>query len=130
MTGLELFFSLVLSGSILIFLFQFSKRIDWNSIQFKNSLKDAGVSLKKHIVTDKETLAERIDKFIESRSSELIQEWSLATKEDIEKIEIKVDDLEKRLTGLDKGIKEFRIEISEKVSSLSERLKKIEERTT
>ncbi len=127
MTGLELFMAIVLSGSILIFLFQFSKRIDWSSIQFKNSLKDAGVSLKRHIVTDRDNLAERVDKFIESRSSELIQEWSLATKEDIEKIEMKVEDIEKRLTGLDKGVEEFRIEISERLSSLSERLKKVED---
>ena len=74
-----------------------------------------------------DAFSKRLDSFLDERSEELIENWSLVTTEDLESLEERcvsacesIDDLEKRFS-------EYSNVTNEKIEDLDKRLKAIEE---
>jgi len=74
-----------------------------------------------------DSFSKKIDAFLDGKSDELIQDWSLATKNDIEDLEKRCDVAYNNIDDLEKRFIEFKNYTNEKIDSLDERLKKLEE---
>ena len=91
--------------------------------KIKGSVK--GVSKSASQSTD--DLSIKIDLYLDEKSNQLIEDWELATKNDIAVIEKKYARVTQDLTTLDTKFNEHRLETNEKIKKFEERLDKLEE---
>ncbi|MDR2967003.1 MAG: hypothetical protein LBU74_03535 [Methanobacteriaceae archaeon] len=74
-----------------------------------------------------DTFSKKIDAFLDGKSDELIKDWSLATKNDVDVLEKRCEVAYKNIDDLEKRFKEFKNYTNEKIDNLDERLKKLED---
>ena len=74
-----------------------------------------------------DSFSKKIDAFLDGKSDELIEDWSLATKNDVDALEKRCEVAYKNIDALEKRFKEFKNYTNEKIENLDERLKKLEE---
>ncbi|WP_456436622.1 hypothetical protein [Methanopyrus sp.] len=74
------------------------------------------------LTTRSDVITKKVDELIERRVEELIDSWGLATTEDVEKVEKRVDALDRKLNELEQRFNEFRNDIRRKVERLESRL--------
>lgn len=81
-----------------------------------------------------DAFSNKIDAFLDEKSEELIQSWSLATTNDLEDLENRfdkttqsVDDLEKSFKEFKKSSKEFQIETEKKLEEIDKRIENLED---
>jgi len=74
-----------------------------------------------------DSFSKKIDAFLDGKSDELIQDWSLATKNDIDVLEKRCEVAYNNIDDLEKRFKEFKNYTNEKIDNLDERLKKLED---
>ena len=91
--------------------------------KIKSSFKD----IDKSYANTTDAFSKRLDAFLDERSEELIESWSLVTTDDLESLEKRcvsacdsIDDLEKRFS-------EYSTVTNEKIEELDNRLKVLEE---
>ncbi len=73
-----------------------------------------------------DVLSNKIDVFLNEKSDELIEDWSLATKNDIGELEKKMKVVTRNIDELEHRFNEYRGFTNKKLDSLDERLKKLE----
>ncbi|KZX12870.1 hypothetical protein [Methanobrevibacter curvatus] len=74
-----------------------------------------------------DAFSKKLEHFLNERSEDLINEWNLATNKDIKTLENRFDNVKININGLEKRFNEYREYTNEKIDSLDERLKKLEE---
>ncbi|KZX15448.1 hypothetical protein MBCUT_15360 [Methanobrevibacter cuticularis] len=74
-----------------------------------------------------DSFSKKIDAFLDSKSDDLIKDWSLATKNDISDLEKRWDSVKLDINQLEKRFNEYRDYTNERIDKIDERLKKIEE---
>ncbi len=74
-----------------------------------------------------DVIAKRVDEMIERRVEELIDSWGLATTEDVEKVEQRLEALDRRVGELEQRFDEFRNDIRRKIERLEARLRELAE---
>ena len=81
-----------------------------------------------------DAFSNKIDAFLDEKSEELIQSWSLATTNDLKDLEDRfdkttqsVDDLEKSFKKFKKSSKAFQKETEEKLEEIDKRIKSLED---
>ena len=74
-----------------------------------------------------DSFSKKIDAFLDGKSDELIQDWSLATKNDIDVLEKRCEVACNNIDDLEKRFKEFKNYTNEKIDNFDERLKKLED---
>ncbi|MBZ9570922.1 hypothetical protein KQY27_05115 [Methanobrevibacter sp. TMH8] len=74
-----------------------------------------------------DVFSKRIDTFLDEKSDELIKDWELATKKDLSTLEKRCDTAYRNVDELSKRFNEYREYTNERLDSLDERIKKIEE---
>lgn len=81
-----------------------------------------------------DAFSNKIDAFLDEKSEELIQSWSLATTNDLKDLEDRfdkttqsVDDLEKSFKKFKKSSKAFKKETEEKLEEIDKRIKSLED---
>lgn len=81
-----------------------------------------------------DAFSNKIDAFLDEKSEELIQSWSLATTNDLKDLEDRfdkttqsVDDLEKSFKKFKKSSKVFQKETEEKLEEIDKRIKSLED---
>ncbi|MDR3062802.1 MAG: hypothetical protein LBU40_01515 [Methanobrevibacter sp.] len=74
-----------------------------------------------------DAFSKKLEHFLNERSEDLINEWNLATTKDIKTLENRFDNVKININGLEKRFNEYREYTNEKIDSLDERLKKLEE---
>ncbi len=94
--------------------------------------KVSGVSDKimgkvKDVPISTDILSNKIDLFLNEKSDELIKDWSLATKNDINDLEKRMDVVNRNIGELEHRFNEYRGYTNKKLDSLDKRLKKLEE---
>ncbi len=94
--------------------------------------KVSGVSDKimgkvKDVPISTDILSNKIDAFLDEKSDELIEDWSLATKTDIEGLEKRMNVVTRDIDSLEKRFNEYRGFTNKKLDSIDERLKALEE---
>ncbi|WP_088335601.1 MULTISPECIES: hypothetical protein [unclassified Methanopyrus] len=77
------------------------------------------------LTTRSDVITKKVDELIERRVEELIDSWGLATTEDVEKVEKRVDALDRKLNELEQRFNEFRNDIRRKVERLESRLREL-----
>ncbi len=78
-------------------------------------------------LSSSDLIYKRVDEMIERRVEELIDSWGLATTEDLEQVERRVDALDRRLEELEQRFNEFRNDIRRKIERLESRLRELSE---
>ena len=78
-------------------------------------------------LSSSDLISKRVDEMIERRVEELIDSWGLATTEDLEQVERRVDALDRRLEELEQRFNEFRNDIRRKIERLEARLRELSE---
>ncbi|MHC1581381.1 hypothetical protein [Methanopyrus sp.] len=78
-------------------------------------------------LSSSDIISKRVDEMIERRVEELIDSWGLATTEDLEQVERRVDALDRRLEELEQRFNEFRNDIRRKIERLEARLRELSE---
>lgn len=73
-----------------------------------------------------DNFSKKIDVFLDSKSEELIRDWSLATKDDIDVLEKRWEIANMNLEALEKRFNEYRDFTNERIEGINERLKKLE----
>ena len=81
-----------------------------------------------------DAFSNKIDAFLDEKSEELIQSWSLATTNDLKDLEDRfdkttqsVDDIEKSFKKFKKSSKAFQKETEEKLEEIDKRIKSLED---
>jgi len=74
-----------------------------------------------------DSFSKKIDAFLDGKSDELIKDWSLATKKDIDALEKRCEVAYTNIDDLDKRFKEFKNYTNKKIDNFEERLKKLED---
>ena len=74
-----------------------------------------------------DVFSKKIDSFLDEKSDELIKDWELATKEDINTLEKRCDIAYRNVDDLSKRFDEYRDYTNDRLDNIDERLKKIEE---
>ncbi|RBQ22877.1 hypothetical protein ALNOE001_14600 [Candidatus Methanobinarius endosymbioticus] len=74
-----------------------------------------------------DSFSKKIDSFLDEKSDELIRDWSLATKDDLNILEKSCETAYKNADEITKRFKEYREYTNEKLASIDKRLKKLEE---
>jgi len=74
-----------------------------------------------------DAFSKRIDSFLDEKSDELIREWSLATKDDVDILEKRCELTYRNIDELTKRFNEYREFTNERLDNIDERLKKLEE---
>ncbi|AAM01646.1 hypothetical protein [Methanopyrus kandleri] len=77
------------------------------------------------LTTRSDVITKKVDELIECRVEELIDSWGLATTEDVEKVEKRVDALDRKLNELEQRFNEFRNDIRRKIERLESRLREL-----
>lgn len=95
-----------------------SERVSEMSEKLKGKVKDVPIS------TD--VLSGRIDEFLNDQSDQLIKDWELATKTDINELEKRYNKVSRDVDGLTKRFDEFRNHANKKFEHIEERLGKLE----
>lgn len=96
-----------------------SERVSEMSEKLKGKVRDVPIS------TD--VLSGRIDEFLNDQSDQLIKDWELATKTDINALEKRYTKVSRDVDGLAKRFDEFRNHANKKFEYIEERLEKLEE---
>lgn len=96
-----------------------SERVSEMSEKLKGKVRDVPIS------TD--VLSGRIDEFLNDQSDQLIKDWELATKTDINALEKRYNKVSRDVDGLAKRFDEFRNHANKKFEYIEERLEKLEE---
>lgn len=96
-----------------------SEKMSGMSDKIMGKVKDVPIS------TD--LLSNKIDIFLNEKSDELIKDWSLATKSDINDLEKRMSVVTRNIDELEHRFNEYRGYTNKKLDSLDKRLKKIEE---
>ncbi|MEA4956516.1 hypothetical protein SDC9_07649 [bioreactor metagenome] len=78
-----------------------------------------------NISTD--SFSKKIDSFLDEKSDELIKDWSLATKEDINVLEKRYELVSMGVDELTKRFNEYREFTNERLESIDKRLNKLED---
>lgn len=71
-------------------------------------------------------LSNKIDKFLDERSDQIIKDWELATKKDITNLETRYEKLSTDMGRLDSNFNEYRELTNKTIKKLEERLEKLE----
>ena len=74
-----------------------------------------------------DSFSKKIDAFLDGKSDELIKDWSLATKSDVDTLEKRCEVAYRNIDDLERRFKEFRNYTNERMDHLDERLKKLED---
>ncbi|GAA5819626.1 MAG: conserved hypothetical protein [Methanobrevibacter sp. CfCl-M3] len=90
--------------------------------KLKTKIKDIDMP---NINTD--AFSNKLDAFLNEKSEELIKDWELATKEDIGVLEERFDVVNNSIDGINKRFNEYKEFTNEKLDSIDERLKKLED---
>lgn len=105
-----------------------AKESDSVTKRIKVKLSDIDMS---SINTD--AFSNKLDAFLDEKSDELIKDWSLATTNDLDKLETKflettrfVDDLDKDYQEFKKSSKEFQEATEEKLNEIDKRIEALE----
>ena len=123
---------------------QASKTLNETSLSLKKDVSEKGGSMGNKIkvklsdidtsILNTDAFSKKLDTFLDSKSEELIQNWSLATKKDVVDLESKfseatanVDDLEKEFNEFKKSSEEFQKSTEDKLSELDKRIESLEE---
>jgi hypothetical protein len=91
------------------------------SEKLKTKIKDIDMP---NISTD--AFSNRLDTFLNEKSEELIKDWELATKNDINSLEDRFTTLNKDFSEFEKRFTEYKDYTNEKLDSFDERLEKLE----
>ena len=96
-----------------------SEKIDVSGVSEKVS--GVGETIKDKVSGSESTddLYERIDLYLDEKSSQLIKDWNLATKDD-------VTNLEKRFLKVSGDLDEYKVQTNEKIKKFDDRLDKLE----
>ena len=96
-----------------------SEKIDVSGVSEKVS--GVGETIKDKVSGSESTddLYERIDLYLDEKSSQLIKDWNLATKDD-------VTNLEKRFLKVSGDLDEYKVQTNEKIKKIDDRLDKLE----
>lgn len=74
-----------------------------------------------------DSFSKKIDAFLDGKSDELIKDWSLATKNDVDVLEKRCEVVYRNIDDLERRFKEFRNYTNERIKHIDERLKKLED---
>lgn len=74
-----------------------------------------------------DSFSKKIDTFLDGKSDELIKDWSLATKNDVDALEKRCEVAYRNIDDLDRRFKEFRNYTNERIDRIDKRLKKLED---
>lgn len=74
-----------------------------------------------------DSFSKKIDAFLDGKSDELINDWSLATKDDVNSLEKRCEVAYRDIDDLDRRFKEFRNYTNERIEHIDKRLKALEE---
>ncbi|WP_295722096.1 hypothetical protein [uncultured Methanobrevibacter sp.] len=74
-----------------------------------------------------DAFSKKIDAFLDEKSDQLIEEWSLATKNDLSALEKKWVSTNRSIEDLEKRVDEFSDYTNERLDSLDERIQAIED---
>ena len=75
-----------------------------------------------------DVISNKIDAFLNEKSDELIEDWSLATMDDISKLEKRLELVSRNIDELEHRFNEYRGYTNKKLESLDSRLKRLEEK--
>ncbi|MEM4196066.1 MAG: hypothetical protein QW277_02745, partial [Methanothermobacter sp.] len=75
-----------------------------------------------------DVISNKIDAFLNEKSDELIEDWSLATKDDISDLEKRLELVSRNIEELEHRFNEYRGYTNKKLESLDRRLRKLEEK--
>lgn len=75
-----------------------------------------------------DNFSKKIDSFLDEKSDELIKDWSLATKDDLNLLEKRCEAAYRNADEITKRFNEYREYTNEKLDKIDERLKKLEEK--
>jgi len=75
-----------------------------------------------------DVISNKIDAFLNEKSDELIEDWSLATKDDIFDLEKRLELVSRNIDELEHRFNEYRGYTNKKLESLDRRLRKLEEK--
>ncbi|MDO9045338.1 MAG: hypothetical protein Q7U35_08530 [Methanobacteriaceae archaeon] len=91
-------------------------------------VSDMGGKIKDKVSTSSSTddLSERIDLFMSEKSDQMIEDWELATKNDITGLEKRFETATKNIGDLEKKFDEYRGSTNNKLEKIEERLEKLE----
>ncbi|MDR0912377.1 MAG: hypothetical protein LBM96_07250 [Methanobrevibacter sp.] len=70
--------------------------------------------------------SKKLDQFLNEKSEDLIKEWNLSTKEDIETLEKRFDKTSLKVDEIEKRFNEYREYTNDEIKSLDKRLKELE----
>jgi len=96
-----------------------SEKVSEMGEKLKGRVKDVPIS------TD--VLSGRIDEFLHEQSDQLIKDWALATKSDLNELEKRYSKVSRDVDDLAKRFDEFRGHANKKFEHIEERLKALEE---
>jgi hypothetical protein len=74
-----------------------------------------------------DSFSKKIDSFLDEKSDELIKDWSLVTKNDINTLEKRCDTAYRNVDELTKRFNEYREYTNERLEKIDKRLEKLEE---
>ena len=97
-----------------------SERVSEMGERLRGRVKDVPIS------TD--VISGRIDEFLNDQSDQLIKDWSLATKSDLNDLEKRYNKVSRNVDDLSKRFDEFRNHANKKFEHIEERLKTLEEK--
>ncbi|BAM70422.1 conserved hypothetical protein [Methanothermobacter sp. CaT2] len=75
-----------------------------------------------------DVISNKIDAFLNEKSDELIEDWSLATMDDISKLEKRLELVSRNIDELEQRFNEYRGHTNKKLESLDRRLRRLEEK--
>ncbi len=81
----------------------------------------------KEVPISTDILSGRIDEFMHDQSDQLIKDWSLATKSDLDELENRYDKVSRDVDDLTKRFDEFRNHANKKFEHIEHRLEALEE---
>ena len=74
-----------------------------------------------------DAFSKKLNAFLDEKSEELIEDWSLVTKNDLESLEEKWNNTSQSIDDLEKRFEDYKKSTSEDIKDLDERLKVLEE---
>lgn len=151
MDPISLLAILVLAGAIVVLIYYYLENSsDVNMSSYKAHMPDLGGYIggneNMHVASEKvsgvgnkirgkvrdvpintDVLSNKIDAFLDEKSDELINDWELATKTDINSLDKRMQSNSRQIGELERRFNEYRNYTNKKLDSFDERLKKLEE---